>query len=58
MPGEILPDPRALVALNAPGAVQVLHIHRTIPESVQVGHFAAGGVEVVDDVVSRTVYLT
>jgi hypothetical protein len=52
---EILPDPRALVAKK--GTVQVLQIHRPIPESVPVGHFDAGGVEVVDVTVSRAVYL-
>jgi hypothetical protein len=54
---EILPDPRALVATKEAAAVQVLHIHRTIPESAPVGHFEPGGVQVVDDVVSRTKYL-
>ncbi len=53
---EVLPDPRALAAAKGK-AVQVLNIHRPIPESVPVGHFDAGGVEVVDKVVSRTVYL-
>lgn len=53
---EILPDPRALAAAKGK-AVQVLNIHRPIPESVPVGHFDAGGVEVVDEVVSRTAYL-
>ena len=33
---EVLPDPRA---------VQVLHIHRTIPDTVQIGHFGRGGVD-------------
>jgi hypothetical protein len=54
---EILPDPRALVTTTEAGTVQVLHIHRTIPESVPIGHFEPGGVQVVDDVVSRTNYL-
>ena len=54
---EILPDPRALLATKGTVADQTLHIHRPIPESVPVGHFAAGGIEVVDDVVSRSVYL-
>jgi hypothetical protein len=54
---EILPDPRALVAAKGEAAVQVLHIHRPIPESVPVGHFEANGTEVVDETVSRAVYL-
>ena len=55
MPGDVLPDPRLL---SAPAnAVQVLQIHQTIPDTVQIGHFDPGGVEVVDDVVSRTAYL-
>lgn len=51
----VLPDPRALVPRNN-GAltVQVLQIHRTLPDSVPIGHFSAGGVEVVDEVVSRS----
>ena len=53
---EILPDPRALAAAKGK-AIQVLNIHRPIPERVPVGHFDAGGVEVVDEVVSRTAYL-
>ena len=54
---EILPDPRALVAAKGKGAVPVLHIHRPIPERVPVGHFEEGGVEVIDETVSRAVYL-
>ena len=54
---EILPDPRALVAARDAGALQVLHIHRAIPERVPIGDFEPGGVQVVDDVVSRTAYL-
>jgi len=54
---EILPDPRALVAGKGKVAGQVLHIHRTIPESVPVGHFTDNGVEVVDEVVARGLYL-
>jgi hypothetical protein len=57
MPREILPDPRALSAATRPEVVQVLQIHRTIPQSVQIGHFEVGGVEVVDEVVTRAVYL-
>src|SRR5688572_11651949 len=58
MPGEVLPDPRLLTGPTKESlAVQVLQIHRTIPDTVQIGHFAPGGVEVVDDVVSRTAYL-
>ena len=57
MPGEILPDPRALVAATETDALQVLQIHRPIPERVRIGHFDRGGVEVVDDEVSRAVYL-
>jgi hypothetical protein len=53
---EILPDPRALAAAKGK-AIQVLHIHRPIPERVPVGHFDEGGVEIVDEVVSRTTYL-
>lgn len=52
---EILPDPRALVAQK--GQAQVLQIHRPIPERVPVGHFEANGLEVVDQTVSRAVYL-
>lgn len=51
---EILPDPRALAAAKA---VQVLNIHRPIPERVPIGHFDAGGIEVVDEIVSRSDYL-
>lgn len=54
---EILPDPRALVAATGEAGVHVLNIHRPIPESVPVGHFDAGGVEVVDHTVSRATYL-
>ena len=55
---QVLPDPRALVAQDQePRAIQVLHIHRTIPDTVQIGHFGPGGVEVIDDEVSRTAYL-
>jgi len=54
---EILPDPRALVATKGEVADQVLQIHRTIPEDVPVGHFEVGGIEVIDEVVSRPVYL-
>lgn len=55
---EVLPDPRAIPAPthDAP-AVQVLHIHRPIPDAVPIGHFDPGGIEVVDEVVSRTAYL-
>jgi hypothetical protein len=48
---------RALVAEKGKVAVQLPNIHRPIPESVPVGHFEEGGIEVVDDVVSRAVYL-
>jgi hypothetical protein len=54
---EILPDPRACSAPAADGSVQVLQFHRTIPPRVPVGHFEAGGREVVDEVVDRTDYL-
>lgn len=54
---EILPDPRAFAAPAADGSVQVLQFHRTIPPRVPVGHFEAGGREVVDDVVDRADYL-
>lgn len=57
MPGEIFPDPRAVVAPPRAGAVEVLQIHRPLPDTVRIGHFEAGGVEVVDDVVGRNVYL-
>ena len=54
---EILPDPRACVAPPADGSVHVLQFHREIPERVPVGHFEAGGREVVDEIVDRTAYL-
>lgn len=54
---EILPDPRPLLAENKPDAIRVLQIHRLIPQSVPIGHFDPGGIEVVDDVVSRSTYL-
>ena len=54
---EILPDPRAFAAPAADGSVQVLQFHRTIPPRVPVGHFEAGGREVVDEVVDRGDYL-
>lgn len=54
---EVLPDPRALVAAKGKVADKVLQIHRPIPESVPVGHFDDGGIEVVDQTVSRTIYL-
>lgn len=54
---EVLPDPRALVAEKGKGAVQLLNIHRPIPKSVPVGHVEDSGDEVVDQVVSRAVYL-
>ena len=57
MSREVLPDPRVPDGAIGPGAVQVLQFHRTIPERVQIGHFGPGGVEVVDEVVSRTAYL-
>ena len=57
MSREILPDPRALGSARGPDAVRVLQFHRAIPQSVQIGHYDAGGVEVVDAVVTRTVYL-
>jgi hypothetical protein len=53
---EVLPDPRALAAPKT-GAVQVLQIHRPLPDTVPIGHFDPGGIEVVDEAVSRTVYL-
>ena len=53
---EILPDPRAL-APSGEVSVQVLQIHRAIPERVPIGHFEPGGREVVDEIVSRTNYL-
>ena len=54
---EILPDPRAVTPAREADTVQVLQIHRAIPERVPVGHFEPGGREVVDEVVSRTIYL-
>ena len=54
---EILPDPRALAGGKGPLANQVLQFHRTIPESVPVGHFDDDAAEVIDEVVSRSVYL-
>jgi hypothetical protein len=54
---EVLPDPRAVIATHEEGAVQVLQIHRAIPERVPIGHFEPGGREVVDEIVSRTTYL-
>ena len=54
---EVLPDPRALVAKQGGSTVQVLQIHRPLPDSVPIGHFSAGGAEVVDEIVSRTAYL-
>ena len=53
---EVLPDPRALAAPKQ-GAVQVLQIHRPLPDTVPIGHFDPGGIEVVDEAVSRTAYL-
>lgn len=35
---EILPDPGALAAARDDG-VQVLQIHRALPEQVPIGHF-------------------
>ena len=57
MPGDILPDPRALVAVATSATPPVLHIHRAIPTSVQLGHFDERAREVVDEVVSRADYL-
>jgi len=55
---EVLPDPRALVVPKQETlGIQVLQIHRPIPDTVHIGHFDPGGVEVVDEVVSRTAYL-
>lgn len=55
---EVLPDPRALVAQRkGEREVQVLQIHRPIPDPVQIGHFDPRGSEIVDEVVSRTGYL-
>ena len=54
---EVLPDPRALISAHEKGAVQVLQIHRPIPENVPIGHFGPGGQEVVDEIVSRRNYL-
>lgn len=54
---EILPDPRAFVAAKGKIAEPILHIHRPIPERVPVGHFEPGGVEVIDETVSRAAYL-
>lgn len=56
MLSDVLPDPRALAAPKK-GVVQVLQLHRAIPDAVQIGHFDPGGVEVVDEVVGRTAYL-
>lgn len=54
---EILPDPRPLIAAREEATVQVLQIHRPIPERVPVGHFESAGREVIDEIVSRTRYL-
>jgi hypothetical protein len=55
---EVLPDPRMLVVPKPETlTAQVLQIHRTIPDAVPIGHFDPGGVEVVDEVVSRAAYL-
>ena len=54
---EILPDPRAFTPSPQTTAIQVLQIHRPIPETVPVGHFEAGGREVIDETVSRREYL-
>lgn len=53
---EVLPDPRAL-RTSGVDDVQVLQIHRSLPDRVPVGHFEPGGIQVVDEVVSRTTYL-
>lgn len=54
---EVLPDPRGFVAPPADGSVHVLQFHREIPDRVPIGHFEAGGREVVDEVVSRIDYI-
>ena len=55
---EVLPDPRAIPApTNGAPSVSVLHIHRPIPDTVHLGHFDPGGIEVVDEVVSRSAYV-
>jgi hypothetical protein len=54
---EILPDPRAFAPPSPDGAVQVLQFHLAIPARVPVGHFEAGGREVVDEIADRTDYL-
>jgi hypothetical protein len=52
---EVLPDPRAFTAPR--GELSVLQIQRPIPERVPIGHFEAGGKEVIDEIVTRTDYL-
>ena len=55
---EVLPDPRAIAAPEKGSlTVQTLQIHRPLPDTIPIGHFAPGGMEVVDEVVSRTAYL-
>ena len=54
---EVLPDPRAFAAPAGDGTIQVLQFHRPIPERVPIGHFEAGGREVVDEIVDRSDYL-
>jgi hypothetical protein len=49
---EVLPDPRALAAPKK-GAVQVLQIHRPLPDSVSIGQFDPGGIEVVVEAVDQ-----
>lgn len=52
---DVLPDPRAFVAPKS-GAVQVLQIHRPLPDTVHIGHFDPGALEVVDEIVGRMAY--
>jgi hypothetical protein len=54
---EILPDPRTIPAPVTEDSVSVLQFHRPIPERVPIGHFEAGGREVVDMTVDRRDYL-
>ena len=54
---QVLPDPRAYRAAKGKDELQVLQFHRLLPDPVPIGHFEEGGIEVVDDRVSRSVYL-
>jgi hypothetical protein len=54
---EVLPDPRKLRPSGDSEPVQVLQIHRLLPDQIPVGHFEANCKEVVDELVDRTTYL-